>query len=146
MKIVEIKNRSDILITKLFNLWQESVRDSHHFLDETAIKTIGEIIPTALENIEHLIVVYDNFNTIQAFMGIESHKIEMLFVASNMQGKGIGKRLIKYAINTHDITEITVNEQNIKAYEFYKHIGFKAFKRDEKDDMGNPYPIVHMQL
>lgn len=44
-------------------------------------------------------------------MGIAENKLEMLFVADNERGKGIGKALIKYGISNYNINELTVNEQ-----------------------------------
>mgnify|MGYP001233500806 CR=1 FL=1 len=46
------------------------------------------------KNVEHLMVV-DNDEAV-GFMEIESHKLEMLFIASNQRGKGLGKATIWY--------------------------------------------------
>ena len=40
------------------------------------------------KNVEHLMVV-DNDEAV-GFMEIENHKLEMLFIASNQRGKGLG--------------------------------------------------------
>ena len=78
-------------------------------------------------------------------MGINDLKLEMLFVAANQRGTGIGKALITYGINNLDINELSVNEQNPGARSFYEHMGFKAVERSEFDDQGNPYPILIMK-
>ncbi|WP_338151427.1 GNAT family N-acetyltransferase [Brachyspira hyodysenteriae] len=80
------------------------------------------------------------------FMGTENKKLEMLFLDPEAIGNGIGKELIKYAIENYDIKEVSVNEQNTNAYNFYKHMGFKDYKRDEYDDLGNNFPIIHMRI
>lgn len=77
-------------------------------------------------------------------MGIAENKLEMLFVADNERGKGIGKALIKYGISNYNINELTVNEQNPLAREFYEHMGFYVYKRTDLDEQGNPYPILYM--
>ena len=53
----------------------------------------------ALENVEHLMVV-DNDDAV-GFMGIENYKLEMLFIASNQRGKGLGKALLQYSMKNY---------------------------------------------
>lgn len=67
-------------------------------------------------------------------MGIAENKLEMLFVADNERGKGIGKALIKHGISNYNINELTVNEQNPLAKEFYEHMGFRVYKRTDLDE------------
>ena len=37
-------------------------------------------------------------------------------------------------------------EQNPNAIGFYKHMGFKIYKKTELDEQENPYPILYMRL
>ena len=59
------------------------------FLNEQEIEHIKEYGPMTSKNVEHLMVV-DN-DEVVGFMEIENHKLEMLFIASNQRGKGLGK-------------------------------------------------------
>ena len=81
-----------------------------------------------------------------AFIGIQGNKIEMLFVSPAHFGEGIGKHLVNTAIQKYKTTLVDVNEQNPKATGFYKHLGFKTFRRDDTDDQGNPFPILRMRM
>ena len=67
-------------------------------------------------------------------------------ITNNYWGTGIGKKLVTYAINHLQVTKVDVNEQNIQAVGFYKHIGFNTYKRSDLDGEGKEYPILHMQL
>lgn len=100
----------------------------------------------ALKSVTHLIIAENENNIPIAFMGIEGTKLEMLFVKSNERGKGIGKKLLNYGIEKYNINELTVNEQNPKLKGFYEHLGIKVYKRSDKDEQGNPYPILYMKL
>ena len=71
---------------------------------------------------------------------------EMLFLSPEARGKGLGKRLLQYGIETYNIQELTVNEQNPQAVGFYEHMGFQTYKRTEYDEEGNPYPLLYMRL
>lgn len=144
MKILKIKALDQETENKLLVIWESSVRATHNFLSDPEINNIKKYVPHALRRVSHLIVAYDE-NKPVAFMGINDLKLEMLFVAANQRGTGIGKALITYGINNLDINELSVNEQNPGARSFYEHMGFKAVERSEFDDQGNPYPILIMK-
>ncbi|ANN62949.1 GNAT family N-acetyltransferase [Brachyspira hyodysenteriae] len=145
MTIYETKNRDYEIIDKLYILWEKSVRATHLFLKEDDIINISKYVKKYLIDIKHLIIAEIEDNIV-GFMGTENKKLEMLFLDPEAIGNGIGKELIKYAIENYDIKEVSVNEQNTNAYNFYKHMGFKDYKRDEYDDLGNNFPIIHMRI
>ncbi|BBV07949.1 hypothetical protein BML2537_14430 [Providencia stuartii] len=91
-------------------------------------------------------VSIDENNQISGFIGVDQHKLEMLFISAAHRGKGIGKQLLNFAIKELGINEVDVNEQNPQAVGFYQHMGFTQFARSETDGEGNPFPILHMQL
>ena len=146
MKIFEVKNRTTMLINNLLEVWEDSVKATHLFLNEEEIISIKKYVPQALEGVSHLIIIEDKNNMPIAFMGIENQKLEMLFIKDSERGKGIGKRLLKYGIENYNVNELVVNEQNPNAKGFYEYMGFKTYKRAELDEQGNPYPILHMRL
>lgn len=146
IEIIEVLERTPSLINILIEIWEKSVRTTHLFLPESEILNIKEnFLPNALKNISHLVIAKNN-NTPAAFMGIEGQKLEMLFVTPEKRGKGIGKKLIEYGIKHFSINELTVNEQNPQAKEFYEHLGFEVYRKSETDEQGNPYPILYMRL
>ena len=99
----------------------------------------------AIENVEYLIIAEKEFGEPVAFMGIDSNRLEMLFLSPEVRGKGLGKQLLQYGIETYNIQELTVNEQNPQAVGFYEHMGFETHKRTELDEEGNPYPLLYMR-
>ncbi|MGL5619396.1 MAG: GNAT family N-acetyltransferase, partial [Tannerellaceae bacterium] len=72
--------------------------------------------------------------------------LEMLFVDNDYRYCGIGKTLVTYAIAALHVNKVDVNEQNVQAVGFYKHMGFEIQRRSELDGEGKAYPILHMQL
>lgn len=146
MKIYEVKNITKELLNKLLEVWEDSVRNTHIFLKSEEIDSIKGYVPQALKEVPHLIIVENEYKIPIAFMGIEDKKLEMLFIKNNERGKGLGKQLLNYGIKNYNINEVTVNEQNHLALEFYRHMGFKTYKRTELDEQGNPYPILYMNL
>ncbi|MBO8435124.1 MAG: GNAT family N-acetyltransferase [Tyzzerella sp.] len=145
MNIFKVDKRSEDLINSLVVVWEKSVRATHLFLSEDEILNIKEYVPQALSGVENLIVAEDN-NNLVGFMGIEKESLEMLFIAPEEFGKGLGKELIKLGIKSYLVKKVAVNEQNPKAKGFYEHMGFKVYKRTEVDEQGNPYPLLYMKL
>ncbi|MDD3279203.1 MAG: GNAT family N-acetyltransferase [Lachnospiraceae bacterium] len=146
MKIIEIKDRTTSLLKQLLEVWESAVKTTHLFLSENEIQDIKKYVHQALIEIPHLIIVENENQTPIGFMGVVEQHLEMLFVAHEERGKGLGKQLLRYGIENYSIHDLAVNEQNPLAKGFYEHMGFKVYKRTENDEQGNPYPLLYMQL
>ena len=148
MDLREIKpeDRTAELIERLLKVWEDSVRATHLFLSDDEIMSIKEYVPEALKGIANLIIAEDEKGQPVAFMGVQEGTLEMLFIAPEERGKGLGKRLIRYGIEKYGVERLAVNEQNPKAKGFYEHMGFQVYKRTETDEQGDPYPLLYMRL
>ncbi len=144
IRIQEVKERAP-LMDKLVELWETSVRATHHFLSAVEVSQIKEYVPQALAGVAHLLIARNEAGEPIAFLGTENHRLEMLFLSPSVRGKGIGKELIQYGIENYEIRELTVNEQNPQAVGFYEHMGFQTYKRTDCDEEGNPYPLLYMR-
>lgn len=145
MKIVEVKERTPDLIKGLLEVWENSVRATHLFLSDSEIQSIKKYVPQALNEVLHLLIAEDESGRAVAFMGVEAGSLEMLFIAPEERGKGLGKRLIQYGIKNYSVEKLTVNEQNPQAKGFYEHMGFQVYKRTDLDEQGNTYPLLYMR-
>ena len=131
---------------KILEVWEASVRHTHHFLTEEHIQYYKPLVRNHYLPAVELYIIRDAGRKIVAFMGLSDEQIEMLFVNPDEQGKGYGKRLLEYATQKRQMDKVDVNEQNEKALSFYLYMGFQITGRDETDGMGKPYPILHLQL
>ena len=121
------------------------MRATHLFLSENEIENIKKYVPQALSEVPHLLVLnHENQGPI-GFMGIAEQHLEMLFVADEERGKGAGKALLQYGIEQYTVHDLAVNEQNPLAKGFYEHMGCTVYKRTERDEQGNPYPLLYMK-
>ena len=145
MKEIKKEERSKNLIKKLLNVWEDSVKATHHFLSDEEIEKIKEYVPQALSSISHLIIETDENENPIAFMGIDGNKLEMLFIKNSQKEKD-WETIIKLWNKKYNVNELAVNEQNPDAKGFYEHMGFKVYKRNELDDQRNPYPVLYMRL
>lgn len=140
MKILNIRSLYDI--NQLEHVWEQSVRSSHNFLNERDILQLKPVIKQALLHINVLACT----ENMQAFIGINQEKIEMLFVHPEFQKQGLGRKLIQFALEKHNVKYVDVNEQNPLALSFYTHLGFKVYDRSDYDAQGRPFPILHLTL
>lgn len=131
---------------ELLDVWENSVRATHDFITEDDIAFFKPIIiEQAFPNVT-LKCIKSEHKTILGFVGVHDSKIEMLFILDAARGKGVGKALLNYAIEQLAANKVDVNEQNLLAVGFYQHMGFKVASRSPLDDMGKPFPILHMEL
>lgn len=137
------------MLTALLDLWEDSVRASHTFLNNQHIAEIKLEVKAALQSSQNIITATDKKDFL-GFVGVEDNKIEMLFVASKSFRKGVGKALLKEALERYlkDYPCILVdcNEQNTQGLAFYKSLGFKKIGMSEKDSAGRDFPIVHLKI
>ncbi|WP_299823567.1 GNAT family N-acetyltransferase [uncultured Pontibacter sp.] len=131
---------------ELVQVWEASVRATHHFLPEEDILYFKPLILNEYLHAVNLACIRDKSNTILGFVGVADGKVEMLFVHPGSRGTGVGKKLLTYAVIQLDATKVDVNEQNLQAMGFYEHMGFRTTGRSELDALGKPYPILHMEL
>jgi len=68
------------------------------------------------------------------------------YISPDFRNRGVGSFLLKNAIKYQYASKVDVNEENIEAIGFYKHLGFKVFGRSPLDGQGNPFPLLHMKL
>ena len=145
MKIIEMTDRNPVLIEQLLKVWESSVRATHLFLSEQEIENIKKYVPQALKEIPHLLIVENENQLPVGFMGIVEQHLEMLFISNTERGKGLGKELLQYGMEQYSVNDLAVNEQNPLAKGFYEHMGFTVYKRTERDEQGNPYPLLYMK-
>ena len=136
MKLVEVKERNPSLIEKLLCVWKSSVKEIHN---------IKQYVPKALCGVPILIVAECKNGNPIGFMGIDNQTLEMLFVANESRGQGIGRQLLQYGIENYSVCKLSVNEQNPLAKGFYERMGFTVYKRTQLDEQGNPYPLLYMK-
>lgn len=145
IRIYPSESRDEASVHGLCLVWERSVRATHTFLSDAEIGMISRCVPEFIRAVPHLIVAADAVGQAVAFMGISGRKIEMLFVDPALRGQGVGRRLVEYGIRMFSVGELCVNEQNPQAVGFYEHLGFRVCRRSERDEQGNPYPILWME-
>lgn len=132
--------------SRVVDVWEASVRATHHFVTEADIRFFKPLVREGLPHVAVLACVRDGAGEVVGFIGVVGAKVEMLFVHPDWRGQGIGRCLLTYAVTVLGATMLDVNEQNPQAVGFYRRLGFKVVERSALDDFGKPYPLLHMRL
>lgn len=126
-------------------LWEASVRATHHFLKPEEINFYKPYLQKYALPACKLYGIKTNEGQLSAFIGLSDDKIEMLFVSPEFFKNGYGRQLIDFAEQTQNIKKVNVNEENLPALAFYLHLGFKIVGRNELDGNGKPHPLLFLQ-
>lgn len=129
---------------EIVDVWEASVRATHHFLSEKEIAFYKPLVlKYALPSMQVWGIHIEK--KLAGYMAVSSYKVEMLFIAPEFIGKGLGKKLLTFALNELHIFLVDVNEENPAARGFYQHMGYQVISRDEVDGNGRPHPILHLE-
>jgi len=141
----EIKPYDQKYKQQILTVWEQSVLATHDFLTPADFTEIKELVQTI--NFSHFqVYCLAEDDLVKGFIGVADKKIEMLFLDPKYFGQGLGKMLMNFALGELAADKVDVNEQNIKAINFYKKSGFEIVERKEKDDQGRDYPLLRMKL
>jgi putative acetyltransferase len=130
---------------QMISLWERSVRATHHFVIEPDIRYFKELVNEINFNLFSVYCLVYQQQKVLGFIGLSDTSIEMLFLDPNYIGLGLGKKLMQFALDVFGADNVEVNEQNIRAVQFYRSFGFAAYERLELDSNGKPYPVLKMR-
>jgi putative acetyltransferase len=130
---------------RVVEVWEASVRATHHFTRAEDIEVFRPIVRDALPHLQ-LACMRDSAGLVVGFAAVGDKELHMLFIHPTWRGHGIGRKLLLHAIEKLGATQLDVNEQNVQAVGFYKHMGLEVAGRSEVDGFGKPYPLLHMRV
>jgi putative acetyltransferase len=128
------------------DLWERSVRATHHFLRATDIQELRPLVAQELRMpaIGWWLLQQGECRPC-ALVAESPGTIEGLFVDAAMLRQRAGTILVDHVQRLHpgDL-RVDVNEQNQGAVRFYRALGFQPFSRSETDAEDRPFPVLHM--
>ncbi len=130
---------------RLVEVWEASVRATHHFVKESDIEIFRPMVRDVLPHLT-LACVRAVDGAVAGFIAVSERNVDMLFIHPDGRGQGIGRLLLTHAVESLAATTVDVNEQNEQAVGFYLRMGFEVVGRSELDGTGKPYPILHLRL
>jgi putative acetyltransferase len=133
-------------LPRVVEVWEASVRATHHFLTEADIEYLTSLVEDDIGQVQTLLGIRAGDGQVVGFIGVEGDEVAALFIHPDWRGRGIGRRLFTYAVETLGATSVDVNEQNDQAVGFYRRMGCEVVGRSALDGLGQPFPLLHMRL
>ncbi|WP_338046815.1 GNAT family N-acetyltransferase [Oleidesulfovibrio alaskensis] len=95
---------------EILAVWEASVRATHDFLTEDNIQFFKPLILKEYLPAVDLYCAKDETGRIHGFLGVAEQNIEMLFLAPESRGRGLGKLLVNFAVAELGSVRVDVNE------------------------------------
>jgi putative acetyltransferase len=111
----------------IVDVWYQASTLAHPFLATTFVEQVKkDMRELYIPNSETW--VFEEDNTVIAFIGMQGNEIGGLFVLPKHHSKGIGTQLVNFILKTHPTLEVEVFKENKIGRAFYDKFGFKTFK------------------
>ncbi len=130
-----------LIFTKRIN-YREIFHDDKISFGEMQVYPLAQDYMSNPEKLENIWVYDDEF--VKGMIRIEGRELIELYVDSFFQNKGIGAKLIEFAIQTFNVKNLFVLEKNIGAIRFYQRHGF-SLTHERKVEEGTTEYIVKME-
>ena len=131
-------------IDRVADIWLKTNLKAHYFISNQYWKSNYELVKEMMSQYE--VYVFEADKMIQGFVGLNDKYIEGIFVAAEMQSRGIGKILLDYAKDRKSKLLLKVYQKNTRAVRFYQREGFEIQSEGVDDDTGEKdYAMIWQQ-
>lgn len=121
-------------IDRVAGIWLDANLKAHSFISPQYWKDNFEAVKEMLPQAE--VYVYENDREIQGFIGLNGEYIEGIFVSSEMQSRGIGKRLLDFVKTKKTKLRLNVYQKNTGAIRFYQREDFQILREGMDEATG----------
>lgn len=135
-----IRSATSADLDALTDVWERAASTSHTFMDPDDFAALRPAIRDAyLPSMEVWLVEVDHSPV--AFVGARESHVELLYVDTPFQGRGLGTRLLA-VVGEQGARSVEVYADNPVGVAFYRSQGFTEVRRRERDAADRPYPMV----
>ncbi|MDA3907060.1 MAG: N-acetyltransferase [Bacteroidales bacterium] len=129
---MEIRKLESIDITTVVELWYEVSVQAHNFISPEYWNKNKEAMATQyLPNSETYLAIDEG--AIVGFVSMMESYLAAIFVQTNMQGLGIGKKLLYYIKDKRETIQLKVFKKNSNSVQFYTKQGFKILSKNTEE-------------
>ncbi|VXC29676.1 conserved hypothetical protein [Aeromicrobium sp. 9AM] len=140
---VSIRTAHESDFDDLTDLWERSARSSHAFMaDDEFVELKPHIRDLLLPSMD--VWVAESAGEKLGFVGARGEHVELLYVAPEAQGRGVGPQLLAH-ITEGGARSVEVYARNAVGLGFYLSQGFRETRRDPTDAAGRSFEIVHLE-
>lgn len=132
MEIQVVNKLNEVQLKQVMQIWLAGNTQAHDFVDPEYWRKNYDEVAKQIQNTT-LVLAVEN-RAIRGFLGLADGYIAGLFVQKNMQGKGLGTKLVTRAKQIKLPLTLSVYQKNERAVNFYKTQGFLIVKQGVDTD------------
>ncbi|MEJ7634209.1 GNAT family N-acetyltransferase [Aeromicrobium sp.] len=141
---VSIRPAGEADFDALTDVWERAARSTHGFMaDEEFAELRPRIRDLLLPSMDVWAASLDDLPV--GFVGARHEHVELLYVAPEAQGRGIGPALLSQLADGGGPRTVEVYAANSVGLGFYLSQGFRETRRDPTDVAGRGFAIVHLE-
>lgn len=130
-----IRAFEDTDLEDILDIWSKATVVAHPFMDKAFIlkekKNIRDVyIPNTIT------WVFPNPEGLDGFISMMGNEVGAIFVRPEKHGQGIGKALMDFVSQYHEVLEVEVFKDNKIGRAFYDKYGFKFMKEYTHEETG----------
>jgi len=130
---VEIRKLESKDIERVVELWYETSIVAHDFISpEYWVKNKDAMANEYLPNSETYLAIKAGATV--GFIAMVDDFLAAIFVQTDMQGEGIGKRLLELIKENREMIQLKVYKKNLKSIRFYEKQGFKHISENKEKE------------
>lgn len=138
-EIRDIYRIAEILVFNYRLNFYPIFQNDEYYFEEMTVDNIAEKIRNS--DFLNQTFVYDDA-VVKGFIKISGNEIEKLFVEPVLQGQGIGKKLLCYAVHNCGAEQLWVLEKNSRAAAFYQRNGFYVTDEKKPEEDTDEYLVL----
>jgi putative acetyltransferase len=128
------------------DVWEASVREPHGLVSEAYLQFFKPLVRDELLRLVDLAGARDGNGMLTGFVATAADKIEALFVHPTCRRRGIGRRLVRHAVNVARASAVDLDEHNTAAVRLFEGAGFAIDRRWDVISLGRTFPMITMRV
>jgi putative acetyltransferase len=142
--VVSIRPAGEPDFDALTDVWERAARSTHSFMDDSDfVANRPYIRDLYLPSMDVWAAVEDDEPI--GFVGARESHVELLYIAPEAQGRGIGTALLAHVAGGEGPSSVEVYADNTAGLGFYLSQGFHETRRYPTDAAGRAFAIVHLE-
>ncbi|KAF0364232.1 GNAT family N-acetyltransferase [Pediococcus acidilactici] len=125
---------------QIMAIWLDGNLSAHHFVDPQYWKQNQRAVQAAMQ--QATVYVAEDECCIRGFAGLQENYLAGIFVPADVQGQGIGGRLVTQLQHDYSELSLAVYEQNPAAIRFYLSHNFQTIKRQIDEATQQPELVM----
>ena len=119
-----IRKLQDADINRVADIWLDTNIKTHNFISSQYWKDNFKTVKEMFSEAEVYVYEDENKNRIEGFIGLNANYIAGIFVCSEAQSNGIGKKLLDFVKEIKSQLHLSVYQKNTRAVKFYQREKF----------------------